>query len=184
MAVKIYVVYNLGQYNHLIYRMLRDLEVETKLIENSTPPEEIDADGLVIGGGPSMEKSGRSADYVRELDIPILGICLGHQIIANVFGGRVDRGDVGGYAENEVSIIEEDELFIGFPEKIRVWESHMDEVKVLPENFELLATSSICEIEAMKHKRRPVYGVQWHPEVYHSEYGEELYSNFIEICKR
>lgn len=182
--VKIYVVYNHGQYNHLIYRMLRDLEVETKLIDNTTHPEQIDADGLVIGGGPSIEKSGRSADYVKELDIPILGICLGHQIIAKVFGGEVGRGDVGGYAENEVRILKEDELFAGFPEKITVWESHMDEVKTLPDDFELLATSEICEVEAMRHKNKPIYGVQWHPEVYHSQYGEELYRNFVNICRK
>lgn len=182
--MKVCIVYNLGQYNHLIHRTLRDLGVESKLIDNTTPVEEIDADGLVIGGGPSIEKSGRSVEYVRELDIPILGICLGHHIIAKAFGGEVGRGSVGGYAEVEVTILDQDELFRGFPEKIRVWASHMDEVKRMPDDFELLATSEVCRVEAMKHRTEPIFGVQWHPEVYHSQYGEEVYRNFIEICRR
>ncbi|WP_456369356.1 GMP synthase subunit A [Geoglobus sp.] len=182
--MKVYIVYNLGQYNHLIHRTLRDLGVESRLIDNTTPVDEIDADGLIIGGGPSIEKSGKSMEYVRELDIPILGICLGHHIIAKALGGEVGRGSVGGYAEVEVTILDQDELFRGFPEKLRVWASHMDEVKVMPDGFELLATSEVCRVEAMRHGTRPVFGVQWHPEVYHSQYGEEVYRNFLEICRR
>lgn len=182
--VKIYVVYNYGQYNHLIHRTLRDLGVETKLIQNTTPVEEIDADGLVLGGGPSLDRTGNCEEYVKKLDIPILGICLGHQLIAKVFGGEVGRGKTGGYAEVEVEIVDRNELFEGFPERIKVWASHMDEVKKLPENFKILARSEICEIEAMRHEKKPIFGVQWHPEVYHSEYGVELYKNFVEICRR
>ncbi len=182
--MKVYIVYNLGQYNHLIHRTLRDLGVESRLIDNTTPVEEIDADGLVIGGGPSIEKSGKSMEYVRELDIPILGICLGHHIIAKAFGGEVGRGNVGGYAEVEVTILDQDELFRGFPEKVRVWASHMDEVKRMPDDFKLLATSDVCRVEAMRHRTKPIFGVQWHPEVYHSQYGEDVYRNFIEICRR
>lgn len=181
--MRIYVVYNLGQYNHLIHRTLRDLGVESKLISNETPLEEIDADGLVIGGGPSIEKSGRSLEYVK-LEIPILGVCLGHHIIAVAFGGEVGKGKVGGYAEVEVEILEQNEIFKGFPSKIKVWASHMDEVKRMPESFKLLAKSDICNIEAMRHKKKPIFGVQWHPEVYHSQFGVELYKNFIKICRK
>jgi len=183
-SVRIYVVYNLGQYNHLIHRTLRDLGIESKLIDNTTPLESIDADGIVIGGGPDIERSGKSADYVRNLDIPVLGICLGLHIIARAFGGEIGRGSVGGYAEVEVEILERDEIFEDFPEKIRVWASHMDEVKSIPDGFQLLAKSDICSVEAMRHENKPIFGVQWHPEVYHTQYGEELYRNFIKICKR
>ncbi|MET1124363.1 MAG: GMP synthase subunit A [Archaeoglobaceae archaeon] len=183
--MKIYVIYNYGQYNHLIHRTLRDLGVESKLVENTTPVEELrDADGIVIGGGPSLEKTGRCEEYVRELDVPILGICLGHQLIAKIFGGEVGRGKSGEYSETEVEILKDDELFEGFPKRIRVWASHMDEVKRMPEEFELLATSKVCEVEAMRHRKKPIYGVQWHPEVYHSEYGVELYQNFVKICRK
>ncbi len=183
--VKIYVVYNYGQYNHLIYRTLRDLGVETKLIENTTPVEELkDLDGIVIGGGPSLDKTGNCEIYVKELDIPILGICLGHQLIAKVFGGEVGRGKAGEYSEVLVRVVEYDKLFEGLPNEFKVWASHMDEVKVMPKDFKLLAESDICKIESMRHKTKPIYGIQWHPEVYHSEYGTELYRNFVEICKK
>ncbi len=183
--VKIYVIYNFGQYNHLIQRTLRDLGAETKLVENTTPVEKLkDADGLVLGGGPSLDRTGNCELYLRELDVPILGICLGHQLIAKVFGGEVGRGEAGGYAEVKVRIVEDDEIFSGLPKELKVWASHMDEVKKLPEEFKKLAESDICSIEAMRHKKRPIYGVQWHPEVYHTERGEDFYRNFIEICRK
>lgn len=184
-AMKIYVVYNYGQYNHLIHRTLRDLGVESKLIENTTPVEKLkDVDGLILGGGPSLDRTGNCELYVKELNIPILGICLGHQLIAKVFDGEVGKGKVGEYAQVKVRIVEYNELFEGFPKEINVWASHMDEVKKMPTDFKLLAESDICKIEAMRHKVKPIYGVQWHPEVYHSEKGIELYKNFINICKK
>jgi GMP synthase (glutamine-hydrolysing) len=183
--VKIYIIYNLGQYNHLIHRTLRDLGVESKLVDNTTPVEELgDADGIVIGGGPSLEKTGNCELYLRELDVPIVGICLGHQLIAKVFGGEVGKGQMGGYSEVKIRILEDDEIFEGIPKEFRAWASHMDEVKILPKDFIKLAESDICKIEAMKHKEKPVYGVQWHPEVYHTEKGVEFYSNFVKICRK
>ncbi len=183
--MKIYVIYNYGQYNHLIHRTLRDIGVESKLIENTTPVEKLkDADGIVLGGGPSLDRTGLCERYVRELDVPILGICLGHQLLAKIFGGEVGKGERGGYSEVKVRIVEDDELFDGIPKEIKVWASHMDEVKKMPSNFKLLAKSDICEVEAMRHVEKPIYGVQWHPEVYHSEYGTEVYKNFVKICKK
>ncbi|RLI87560.1 MAG: GMP synthase subunit A [Archaeoglobales archaeon] len=183
--VKVYVVYNYGQYNHLIHRTLRDLGIESKLVENTTPVEKLtDADGIVLGGGPSLDRTGNCEIYVKELDVPILGVCLGHQLLAKIFGGEVGKGEVGGYAEVIVRIVEDDEIFEGLPRELRVWASHSDEVKKLPENFKLLAESDICKIEAMKHVEKPIYGVQWHPEVYHTERGVDFYRNFIKICKR
>ncbi len=183
--MKIYVVYNYGQYNHLIHRTLRDLGVESKLVDNTTPVEELkDVDGLVLGGGPSLDRAGLCEQYVRKLDVPILGICLGHQLLAKIFGGEVGKGKIGGYSEVRVKILEDDEIFEGIPREIKVWASHMDEVKKLPDSFKKLASSDICDIEAMRHKDKPIYGIQWHPEVYHTEYGEEVYKNFIKICKK
>ena len=182
--MKIYVIYNFGQYNHLIHRVLRDLGVNSKLVNNTTPVSELmDANGIVIGGGPSLEKTGNCEAYVKELEVPILGICLGHQLIAKIFGGEVGKGKVGGFAEVKVKIVKKDPLFDGLPEELKVWASHNDEVKKMPKDFELLAKSDVCEIEAFKHKKRPIYGLQWHPEVYHSEKGEEIYKNFVKICK-
>lgn len=181
--MRILVVNNYGQFNHLIRRAIRD-KVETDLISNQTPPEKIDANGLILGGGPALDRSGRCADYLRDLDIPILGICLGMQLMGTTFGGKVITGSMGGYAEVQVQLLKEDDILLGLPPRFKTWASHMDQVSELPEDFEILARSSVCEIEAMKHRTRQLYGVQWHPEVVHTEHGQELLDNFIALCKR
>lgn len=181
--MRILVVNNYGQFNHLIYRSIRD-KVQTDLISNQTPTAEIEADGLILGGGPSLERAGRCADYLQELSIPILGICLGMQLMGTTFGGKVAVGSMGGYAEVEVEVVNENDILKGLPRKFKTWASHADQVVEMPAEFEVLARSSICEIEAMRHLKRPLYGIQWHPEVVHTEHGQELLDNFIAICKR
>jgi len=186
MTLKILVVNNYGQYCHLIFRTLRDLGVETKIVRNDLTVEELEAlepDGVVLSGGPSIERAGRCEEYALRVTVPILGICLGHQIIARAYGGEVGRGKQGGYAEVIVEILDEDEIFRGFSRYLRTWSSHSDEVSKLPEGFRILARSQICEIEAMRHEEKDVFGVQWHPEVAHTERGEDVFRNFIEICR-
>jgi GMP synthase (glutamine-hydrolysing) len=181
--MRIFVVNNYGQFNHLISRSIRE-RVESKLIPNQTPANEIEADGLILGGGPTLERAGRCADYLKKLDIPILGICLGMQLMGTTFGGQVAPGAIGGYAEVQVEMVNEDDILKGLPKSFKTWASHADQVVKLPQDFEVLARSNVCEIEAMKHVRRPLYGVQWHPEVTHTEPGQKLLSNFIELCKK
>jgi GMP synthase (glutamine-hydrolysing) len=186
-TLKILVINNYGQFCHLIHRAVRDLDMDSKVIPNTTSIEDIlaeDPDGIILSGGPSMERVGLCSEYVENLDIPILGICLGHQLIAKTFGGAVGSGESGGYADIDVEIIEEDELLKGLGPNTSVWASHADEVLSMPEGFIQLARSDLCEIEAMKHPERPIYGVQWHPEVAHSEKGEDLLINFLEICEK
>jgi GMP synthase (glutamine-hydrolysing) len=181
--MRILVVNNYGQFNHLIVRSIRDF-VESKLIPNQTPPEEIEANGLILGGGPALERAGKCADYLKELDIPILGICLGLQLMGTTFGGRVALGAVGGYAEVQVDVVKENDILKGLPKTFKTWASHADQVVEQPRDFEILARSNVCDIEAMKHVHRPLYGVQWHPEVVHTEHGQKLLRNFIELCKK
>jgi GMP synthase (glutamine-hydrolysing) len=181
--MRIFVVNNFGQFNHLIGRSIRD-RVETRLISNQTPPQEIAADGLILGGGPSLERAGRCADYLKNLDIPILGICLGMQLMGTTFGGQVAPGAIGGYAEVQVEVVNEDDILKDLPKSFKTWASHADQVVKLPPDFEVLARSSVCEIEAMKHLDRPLYGIQWHPEVVHTEHGQELLGNFIDLCRK
>ena len=182
--MRIDVIDNHGQFTHLERRALRDLGVETELIDNTTPPEEIEADGLVLSGGPDIERIGRCDEYL-ECDVPILGICLGMQIMADELGGSVGPGDYGGYADVTVEILDEDDPLVGslHPET-RVWASHADEVKELPPGFELTARSDVCGVEAMSDVENDRYGVQWHPEVAHTENGEVVFENFLTICKR
>ncbi|HJH32287.1 MAG TPA: GMP synthase subunit A [Methanosarcinaceae archaeon] len=182
----ILVINNYGQFCHLIHRTVRDLDMDSRIVSNMTMVEDImdkGPDGLILSGGPTMERVGLSSEYIEQIDVPILGICLGHQLIAKTFGGEVGSGEHGGYADIGVEVIDEDDILRGIGPNISVWASHADEVTVMPEGFIQLARSDICEIEAMRHPKKPIYGVQWHPEVAHTEKGEELFMNFLEVCE-
>lgn len=181
--VRIDVVDNHGQFTHLERRALRDLGVDADLIDNDTPPSAIDADGLVLSGGPSLDGAGNSAHYL-ELDIPVLGICLGMQVIADALGGEVGTGEYGGYADVTVEIVDPDDPLTGplHPET-QVWASHADEVKAVPDGFAVTATSEICAIEAMSDVERDLFGVQWHPEVAHTAEGDRLLEAFVDRCR-
>jgi GMP synthase (glutamine-hydrolysing) len=180
---RIVVVDNHGQFTHLEHRALRDLGVDTELVDNDTPPAELDADGIVLSGGPDMDRVGRSAEYL-DLGVPVLGICLGMQFIAAELGGEVGSGEYGGYADVTVDIDDESDPLVGsLAPETRVWASHADEVTALPEGFVRTATSDVCDIEAMSDTDRDLYGVQWHPEVAHTEEGEAVFENFLAVCR-
>jgi len=181
---RIVVVDNHGQFTHLEHRALRDMGVDVEIVDNETPPEDVDADGIVLSGGPDMDRRGRSDDYLED-DRPVLGICLGMQVMAHALdGGRVGSGEYGGYADVTVDVLDADDPLIGslHPET-RTWASHADEVKQVPEGFARTAESDVCGVEAMSDPARDLYGVQWHPEVAHTEEGEEVFENFVAICE-
>ena len=185
--LKFIVINNYGQFCHLIHRAVRDLEQEVELVKNTSSTEEIlakEPDGLILSGGPTLERAGNCSVYVKELDLPIMGICLGHQVMALAYGGEVRTGAAGGYAAVEVEVIEEDDILKGLGAGMKVWASHADEVRSLPPGFVRLARSGICEVEAMRHRTKPLYGVQWHPEVSHTERGNDLFRNFFEVCEK
>ncbi|PTD94834.1 GMP synthase [archaeon SCG-AAA382B04] len=180
----ILVVNNHGQFTHLIHRALRDLGVENELIDNQTPLDEVQekGSGLILSGGPDITKTGLCREYIKEVDIPILGICLGHQLIADTLGGKIGTGAAGGYAEIELEILENDVLFKGFGKDTNIWASHSDEVKKVPSNFKVLAKSEVCDVEAMWDKENDVFGIQGHPEVTHTPRGNDILMNFIDVC--
>jgi GMP synthase (glutamine-hydrolysing) len=185
--VKIIVINNYGQTCHLIHRAVRDMEQEVELVKNTSSIEYIlsrNPDGLILSGGPTLERSGNCDQYVKELELPILGICLGHQVMAKTFGGSVSTGAAGGYAAVDIEIIDEDDIFKGIGPKTVVWASHADEVSSLPPDFVRLALSRISNIEAMKHRTKPLYGVQFHPEVSHTVRGNDIFLNFFEVCRQ
>jgi GMP synthase (glutamine-hydrolysing) len=189
--VKIYVVDNGGQWTHREWRTLRDLDVETKIVPNTISFDELvkeEINGLVLSGGAPRiglaDTLGNIDEYLEKANFPILGICAGHQYMARFFGGMAKPAEKPEFGKIQLTILKEDKIFKGVPKKSIVWESHNDEVSKLPKDFELLASSENCEIQAMKHKNKPFYGLQFHPEVEHTEYGELIFENFVEICIR
>lgn len=181
--VRIVVVDNHGQFTHLEHRTLRDMGVDTAVIDNETDPESVDADGFVLSGGPSIERCGRSAEFLFQ-GVPVLGICLGMQLVAHELGGTVSEGEYGGYADVTVEIVDPADPLVGsLAPETRVWASHADEVSAVPDGFRITARSDICGVEAMSDTDRDLYGVQWHPEVAHTERGEEVFENFRAICE-
>jgi GMP synthase (glutamine-hydrolysing) len=179
---RIVVVDNGGQFTHLEGRALRDLGVDHEIVDNDTPPEEVDADGYVLSGGPSIAETGRCDEYLARGE-PTLGICLGMQVMAQELGGSVQGGDYGGYADVTVQIDDPDDPVIGsLAPETRVWASHADEVADVPDGFARTAHSDVCATEAMADADRDLYGVQWHPEVAHTERGDEVFENFVARC--
>jgi GMP synthase (glutamine-hydrolysing) len=186
--MKIYVVDNGGQWTHREWRVLKYLGVDSKIIPNTVPVKEIDADGLVLSGGAprigwDVPKLGNVGDYLDQLKIPILGICVAHQFIAIHFGGKAGPAKTPEFGKAEIFIEDQNDLLKGLPEKFVAWESHNDEIKSLPKTIINLARSNNCLFQAIKHRSRPVYGLQFHPEVENTEYGYEIFRNFVKVCE-
>ncbi|MGC9105706.1 MAG: GMP synthase subunit A [Thermoprotei archaeon] len=187
--MRIAVVYFGGQYNHLIVKNLKYLGQEAVGI---TPDHDVDKlrayDCIVFGGGPhsvvtQMEKLGKAPIYAKELSVPKLGICLGHQMLAKVFGGAVEKAKTPEYGLVEVKVLEEDTILRGLSPSIKAWESHSDEVVSPPPGFRVLAESQTAKVQAMVNADNSIFGVQFHPEVKHTEKGIEVFKNFLSACK-
>lgn len=185
--MRIAVVDNGGQWTHREWRVLRDLGVETEIVANSTPLEAMRADGVVLSGGAlSLEGTdtplGKVAEWIDAATVPVLGICVGHQFLGRHFGGEIARG-APEFGRVELSVDRTDHpLFVGLPARFHVWASHNDHVAVPPPGWATLAHSPGCPIEAMAHPTRPIWGVQFHPEVEHTEHGIEIFRRFTALC--
>jgi len=187
--MKVSVVDNGGQWTHREWRLLREIGIDTDIIPNTTPVEEINADALVLSGGApriSFEapKLGISGEYLDRLDIPILGICVGHQLIALHYGGTTGPANIPEFGKTQIFLDERDDIFQDIPDQFQAWESHNDEIKTLTPDFIPLAHSKNCKIQAFKYRKKPFYGVQFHPEVSHTHHGREIFENFIRLAKQ
>ncbi len=185
--VRVSVVDNGGQWTHRIWRVVRDLGCESRIIPNTTPMEKLDADALILSGGAprvawEVPRLGNCADYLDRFGGPILGECLGMQLMAIHFGGKAGPADVPEYGVSRMRVLEEDDLFKGLPKEFLVWESHNDEVKEV-RDFSVLSMSENCRIQAIKHWTKPLYGVQFHPEVDNTEHGREILHNFVNMVR-
>ena len=182
------VVDNGGQWTHREWRMLRYLEVDTQIVPNSSPVTELrDLDGLLLSGGAARVgitgELGNCAAFLG-LDMPILGICAGHQFMARHYGGDCGEADQPEFGAMEITLVDGGGLmFSGTPETQIVWESHNDEVTIVPDGFEVTAGSPSCTVQAMQNEHADRFGLQFHPEVNDSEHGARIMENFVEICR-
>lgn len=185
------VVLDFGsQFNQLITRRIREFGVFSELHPHTITAEEIkemNAVGIVFSGGPNSvyDESAFHVDpAIFELGLPILGICYGMQLMAHTHGGKVEGAATREYGKAEINITSDNKLFAELPKDQVVWMSHGDHVTAVPEGFEVIATSPACSIAAMADTSRKFYAVQFHPEVRHSVYGNDLLKNFVfNVCE-
>jgi GMP synthase (glutamine-hydrolysing) len=180
-----------GQYCHLIARRVRQLGVYSEILPSNISSSEIhgrtEVKGVVLSGGPSSvyeEDAPHFNASILETGLPVLGLCYGHQLIAHVTGGVVRAGEKREYGLTYVTVDKPVDILQGLGPNEKVWMSHGDTVYSLPDEFEILASTVNTPIAAFKHSEKPVYGLQWHPEVTQTEHGEKMLRNFIfEVCK-
>ena len=182
------VVDNGGQWTHREWRMLRYLGVDTQIIENTTPVEDLrDSDGLILSGGAARiglsGELGNCAAFL-ELNIPILGICAGHQFMARHYGGDARESPEPEYGAMSIELIEGGGvIFANTAQTQTVWESHNDEVHEVPDGFFITASSDSCKVQGMENEDGDRFGLQFHPEVNDSEFGKEMFENFVAACR-
>jgi GMP synthase (glutamine-hydrolysing) len=183
-----------GQYCHLIGRRIREQGVYSEIVSHDISPEEVktlnqkfNIKGLILSGGPSSvyePNAPKLNPRILETDLPILGLCYGHQILAQLTNGKVEPAKCKEYGIAYVIIDKPVGVLEGLSEKEKVWMSHGDTVISLPKEFEALAHTENCPVAAFRHKNKPIYGLQWHPEVIHTENGARMLHNFIfQVCK-
>ncbi len=181
-----------SQTTQLIARRIRELKVYSEIRPFNVGIEEVkrfSPKGIVLSGGPASvydEGAPLVEPAIFQLGIPVLGICYGMQLMAHLLGGRVEKSLKREYGPSNLRVIHADELFYGLKEggSYRVWMSHGDRIEVLPPGFLTLAESENSPYAAIRHEYLPLFGVQFHPEVVHSEIGREVLSNFVfRICK-
>lgn len=175
-----------GQYCHLISRRLRDLGVRAVIRESDVSPGELrGCAGVILSGGPSSVYDHGAPtidDGVLQLGVPVLGICYGHQLLVQKLGGIVEHSK-GEYGASDLTLAEQDTIFSGLPTTQRVWMSHADSVTRLPPEATRLAETERCPNAAFAMFGRGFFGVQFHPEVVHTDHGSAILQNFTSaIC--
>lgn len=180
-----------GQYNQLIARRVRSLSVYAEIINyDRITVDEIrnrKYKGIILTGGPNSVNDTNSPRYSKDilsLHIPILGICYGHQLLSCLSGGAVSHAQRNSEYGKTTLYTTDSILFDEIPNTITSWMSHTDYVSIVPEGFKVIAKTDNCEVSAIENKDKLLFGVQFHPEVTHTEYGINIISNFIfKICK-
>jgi GMP synthase (glutamine-hydrolysing) len=178
-----------GQYSQLIARRVRECGVFSELL-----PHDVDLDevrrrrprGVILSGGPNSVYAEGAPPLRRELlelDVPVLGICYGMQLLARELGGRVEGAEVGEFGRSRLTVGRPGRLLAGTPDEQTCWMSHRDTVFEAPPGFDALASSTASPVAAFESDGRGLYGIQFHPEVVHTPYGQQVLTNFLEdVC--
>ena len=180
------VVLDFGsQYAQLIARRVREQNVYCEIVRHDISADRLRErapKAIILSGGPSSvyeSHSPRCDPKLFDLDVPVLGICYGMQLISESLGGKVQHAAAREYGRTRLQIGDMSDLFTGFPNEIDVWMSHGDQVQQIGGDFEPLAHTLTCPIAAVRHRRRPIYALQFHPEVTHTSLGSTLLHNFL-----
>ena len=175
-----------GQYAHLIANRIRRLHVFAEILP---PTASVDAfiglDGIILSGGPSSVYAQDRPPFnsaILDSGLPMLGLCYGHQLLCRELGGRVQPGKTMEFGAARLQVRAAEEILAGLGPQEHIWMSHCDTVVEIPEGFEVLGTTEDCPIAAMAHRERRIYGLQFHPEVTHTEHGMQVLENFVELC--
>ena len=174
-----------GQYSQLIARRVRELGVFSELLPHHVGPAAVAArnpKALILSGGPASvyaPDAPRLDPGFLELGIPVLGICYGMQLLAHDLGGRVEGAEVGEFGRSRLTVTEPGRLLSGFPADQSCWMSHRDTVYAPPPGFTALAASTASPVAALENTERGIYGIQFHPEVVHTPYGQQILERFL-----
>src|SRR5271165_2062970 len=178
-----------GQYSQLIARRVRDCGVFSELLAHDVPLDEIARRrprGVILSGGPASVYADGAPPLERgvlELGVPVLGICYGMQLLVHELGGRVEQAEVGEFGRSDLLVSEPGVLLAGMPREQTCWMSHRDTVFEPPPGFTALASSSSSPVAAIENPGAGIYGIQFHPEVVHTPYGQEILTRFLgEVC--
>jgi GMP synthase (glutamine-hydrolysing) len=178
-----------GQYSQLIARRVRELGVFSELLPHHAGADEVvrrAPKGLILSGGPASvyaEGAPRLDPALLELGIPVLGICYGMQLLTRELGGRVEGAEVGEFGRSDLIVREPGRLLAGLPAEQTCWMSHRDTVFEPPPGFVALASSTASPVAAVESEERGIYGIQFHPEVAHTPYGQQILERFlVDVC--
>ncbi len=184
------VVLDFGsQYSHLICRRIREFSVYAELVPYDISYEELkkhNPKGIIFSGGPSSVYNSDAPvpeNQIFEMDLPLLGICYGHQLIVNKHGGKVKKANKE-YGSSLLTIDNNEDLLNGIGESVRAWMSHGDEAEEVPPGFQVIGHTESAKSAAIVSEDKSTYGIQFHPEVVHTEQGTEILKNFVlKVCK-
>ncbi len=175
-----------GQYAHLIARRVRECGAFSMILPPETSAADLkEAAGIILSGGPQSvyDTGSPQADKdILSLGIPVLGICYGHQWLAHALSGTVTAGTTKEYGHTDIRTVGGGSLLKGLPDGFTVWMSHGDEVTALPAGFQTIATSDSCGCAAMEDTARNFFGVQFHLEVAHTQFGTQILKAFVDLC--